>query len=207
VCAADLEALIASRSETAEEVMCPDPSCGTRQYEAALLVSAISKDSFTTWMRGKERRIEASLAAGMEEQLKERLEAKLAEYSAVDGDVKRHTDTIIERFINISCPRCSAVFVDFDGCTALTCGVPTCNAGVCAGCLMDCGQDAHQHVPRCPNNPARTDLFTTLDRWKAAMAERTKRLVKQYLEEDIHEKSVRRKVVERLQSVTGVEFA
>jgi hypothetical protein len=211
VCAADLEALIASRSETAEEVMRPDPSSGTRQYEAALLVSAISKDSFTTWMRGKERRIEASLAAEMDAQLMERLKAKLAEYSAVDGDVKRHTDAIVERFVNASCPRCRAVFVDFSGCTALTCGVSSCKAGFCAWCLMDCGRDAHQHVPRCPDNPVRTDenadqFFTPQDKWNAAMAERTKRLVKQYLEEDIHEKSVRRKVVQRLQSVTGVEL-
>jgi hypothetical protein len=58
-------------------------------------------------------------------------------------------------------------------------------------------------VPRCPENPARTDrnadhFFTTQDKWNAAMAERTKRLVKQYLEEGIRENSVRRKVVERL---------
>jgi serine/threonine protein kinase/Ran GTPase-activating protein (RanGAP) involved in mRNA processing and transport len=211
VCTVDLEALISSRAESADEVQCPDPSCGTRQYEAALLVSTISEASFATWMRGKERRIEATLAAGMEAQYKQQLEAKLAEYSSADGDVKRHTDAIVERFINISCPRCRAVFVDFSDCTALTCGVSTCKAGFCAWCLADCGEDAHQHVPRCPENPAKTDqnadlFYTTLDKWNAAMAKRRQRLVKQYLEEDIHDSSLRRKVVERLRVVTGDRF-
>jgi hypothetical protein len=108
VCTADLEALIASRSEAAEEVQCPDPSCGTREYEVALLASTVSRDAFATWMRGRERRTEATLVAGMEAQYRQQLEAKLAEYSAADGEVKRHVDAIIERFINISCPACRA---------------------------------------------------------------------------------------------------
>ena len=208
VCTADLEALIASRSEAAEEVQCPDPSCGTREYEVALLASTVSRDAFSTWMRGRERRTEATLVAGMEAQYRQQLEAKLAEYSAVDGEVKRHADAIIERFINISCPACRAVFVDFTGCTALTCGVSTCKTTFCAWCLADCGVDAHPHVLQCRENPVRTDptadpLFTTLDKWKAAMAERSGRLVRKYLEESIHESSVRSKVEDRLTAVVG----
>jgi Ran GTPase-activating protein (RanGAP) involved in mRNA processing and transport len=211
VCTADLEALIVSRAETADEVQCPDQSCGTRRYDAALLAAAISKGAFAAWMRGKERRIEAALAAGLEAQLKQQLEAKLAEYSAVDGDVKRHTDAIVERFVNISCPRCRAVFIDFTGCTALTCGVTRCKAAFCAWCLTDCGDDAHQHVPRCPENASRADehadpFFTSFDRWQTAMADRTRRLVKQYLEEDIHDTKVRKKVVERLQTLTSETY-
>jgi hypothetical protein len=45
--------------------------------------------------------------------------------------------------------------------------------------------------------------------WNTAMAKRRysrQRLVKQYLEDDIHDSSLRRKVVERLRVVTGDRF-
>lgn len=48
--------------------------------------------------------------------------------------------------INLKCPRCKAVFSDYEGCNALTCSVPSCRAGFCAICLQDCGNDAHQHI-------------------------------------------------------------
>ncbi len=48
--------------------------------------------------------------------------------------------------LNLKCPRCKAVFNDYDGCDALTCAVPSCRAAFCAICLQDCGQDAHAHV-------------------------------------------------------------
>jgi len=48
--------------------------------------------------------------------------------------------------LNLKCPRCEAVFHDYDGCNALSCGVASCKAGFCAICLEDCGHDAHPHV-------------------------------------------------------------
>lgn len=163
-------------------------------------------------MRGKERRIGAELAAEIDAQYRQQLEGKLAEYSAADGAAKRHTDAIVERFVNISCPRCRAVFVDFEGCTALTCSVSSCKAALCAWCLADCGKDAHQHVPQCAANPARTDpsadhFYTTANRWNAAMAERAERLVHEYLDDEVLDASLRQQVVERVASVTGKRFA
>ena len=43
--------------------------------------------------------------------------------------------------LNLKCPRCNAVFHDYDGCNALTCS--SCRAAFCAVCLKDCGIDAH----------------------------------------------------------------
>lgn len=48
--------------------------------------------------------------------------------------------------LNLKCPRCEAVFHDYEGCNALTCSVPGCKAAFCAVCLKDCGHDAHPHV-------------------------------------------------------------
>lgn len=48
--------------------------------------------------------------------------------------------------LNMKCPRCSSVFVDYEGCNALTCWKTDCRAAFCAICLQDCGADAHSHV-------------------------------------------------------------
>ena len=67
---------------------------------------------------------------------------------------KRHIE---EDLLSLKCPRCHAVFVDFNGCFALTC--ESCKAGFCGWCLADCGNDAHAHVRGCVRNRAGGDLF------------------------------------------------
>jgi hypothetical protein len=57
---------------------------------------------------------------------------------------------IVSEILNLGCPRCRIVFVDFEGCFALTCHA--CGCGFCAWCLLDCGVDAHTHVPGCKEN-------------------------------------------------------
>jgi hypothetical protein len=64
--------------------------------------------------------------------------------------------------LSLKCPRCEAVFLDFEGCFALTCSRLDCRAGFCAWCLKDCGRDAHSHVPLCPEGKglfARREVF------------------------------------------------
>jgi hypothetical protein len=56
---------------------------------------------------------------------------------------------IVENILNLRCPRCKSVFIDFDGCMALTCTYRNCGAGICGYCLVDCGYDAHAHVNQC----------------------------------------------------------
>eukprot|EP00041_Stephanoeca_diplocostata_P031446 m.979467 g.979467 ORF g.979467 m.979467 type:complete len:431 (-) comp23961_c0_seq53:2783-4075(-) len=70
-----------------------------------------------------------------------------------------HNLGIVEKILTLRCPRCSTAFVDFDGCLALTCCKNTCRCGFCAWCLVDCGDDAHAHVPRCPERPPGDNLF------------------------------------------------
>jgi hypothetical protein len=57
---------------------------------------------------------------------------------------------IVDELLTLHCPRCSAAFVDFSGCFALTCH--RCSCGFCGWCLGDCGADAHAHVLACPHN-------------------------------------------------------
>ena len=63
---------------------------------------------------------------------------------------------ITENILNLRCPRCKHVFVDFDGCFALTCVYQGCGASFCAWCLRDCGGDAHTHVANCLENHTKT---------------------------------------------------
>lgn len=58
--------------------------------------------------------------------------------------------------LNLCCPRCKKIFLDFDGCFALAC---TCGAAFCGFCLQDCGEDAHPHVRKCELNPVPNEYF------------------------------------------------
>ena len=49
---------------------------------------------------------------------------------------------IADRDLNLRCPRCALVFVDYRHCNALTCSNAVCRAAFCAVCLEDCGADA-----------------------------------------------------------------
>jgi hypothetical protein len=75
---------------------------------------------------------------------------RLQKMSELDREVHLLRFKITEEFFNLRCPRCKSVFIDFDGCFALTCGNKHCDCHFCAWCLADCGTDAHPHVVRCP---------------------------------------------------------
>jgi hypothetical protein len=69
----------------------------------------------------------------------------------------------IEDMLNLKCPRCEMVFVDFRNCAALTCGQAGCGAAFCAWCQEDCGADAHGHVANCPAKPPGADVYYDRD--------------------------------------------
>jgi len=77
-------------------------------------------------------------------------EAAAAAAAAGGAAVAQHRNAFLN-VLNMACPRCGMVFVDFDGCCALACRRPGCRANFCAYCLEDCGRDAHPHVRRCPH--------------------------------------------------------
>mmetsp|Transcript_75679 Transcript_75679/g.204365 ORF Transcript_75679/g.204365 Transcript_75679/m.204365 type:complete len:99 (+) Transcript_75679:595-891(+) len=92
----------------------------------------------------------------------------------------------------LRCPRCSAAFVDFDGCLALTCY--RCRGAFCGLCLMDCGADAHQHVQSC--NSHHGYFMTALD-WEAFQKKRRLKALKAYLDTDVPQ-NLREKVRDRV---------
>ena len=119
------------------------------------------------------------------------IEAALAA-DLVERQVNQAVLPIQNSFLTLSCPRCDAAFLDYNGCAALTCG--QCNAGFCAVCLADCGNDAHAHVLVCPDNPTNPrSYWVTQDQFNAVHREIRQRQVEAYL--DTLDADVRARIV------------
>lgn len=104
---------------------------------------------------------------------------------------------IKNNILSLQCPRCSMVFIDFEGCFALTCGNQRCRAGFCAWCLKDCGDDAHSHVANCPENDSR-DVFGNFQTFDRHHVLRRKEKVKSYLQ-SLNPPNIRIDVFKRVQ--------
>jgi hypothetical protein len=92
-------------------------------------------------------------------------------------NARRH---IVDELLTLKCPRCRAVFLDFEGCFALTCH--RCKCAFCGWCLADCNADAHAHVANCPHNTAGRGVFGTQEAFQRAQIDRRQRMVHDYLQ-------------------------
>ncbi|TMW58426.1 hypothetical protein Poli38472_009985 [Pythium oligandrum] len=102
-----------------------------------------------------------------------------------DAVCERHVHHIREELLNLRCPKCRLVFVDFEfeSCAALTCASANCTESFCAYCLAPCGQDAHKHVQKCEKNPNLPYYFTTEADFLRIHRERRQRLIQEYVDE------------------------
>lgn len=138
-------------------VRCVDPGCGAPVFSDAALAKALPEAAFTQYTAAKERVAEQRINAQLEHDFEERLQVERARAAAAGGDAEREATRqhIVERILTLACPRCQQVFVDYDGCMALTCSRVGCGCGFCALCQADCGNDAHQHIGHgCPLAPS-----------------------------------------------------
>uniref|UniRef100_A0A7S3AK67 RING-type domain-containing protein n=1 Tax=Haptolina ericina TaxID=156174 RepID=A0A7S3AK67_9EUKA len=106
---------------------------------------------------------------------------------------------ILEENLTLKCPRCKQAFFDFQGCTALDCS--RCSCKFCGWCLHDCGdKDAHPHVANCDVKPPECDVFypRPLERFNRHWRERKAMLVRQTLNEMLHDDAERAEVREAL---------
>lgn len=83
-----------------------------------------------------------------------------------ESDLRLQDEVLIDK-----CPKCSAVFFDYDGCNAVKCS--RCNEAFCAVCLQACGEDAHAHVRTKHGNlyDAPAASKARLERQRAGLAE------------------------------------
>ena len=126
-----------------------------------------------------------------------RLRSEFEQTLAKSGE-EREAHLLIRKIrneiLNLRCPACGAVFVDFEGCFALRCAVSTCRRAFCAWCLVDCGKNAHKHLAVCPegNGSFWGDLTAFNAHHKKRRAARIKALLKE------ESKMIQRKVLDAL---------
>ncbi|KDO19060.1 hypothetical protein SPRG_15725 [Saprolegnia parasitica CBS 223.65] len=103
---------------------------------------------------------------------------------SVNPTVTDHARRICNEILTLACPKCKAAFLDFSGCTCVTCGNTNCNTNFCANCLayhdLDSGA-CHSHVRSCPSNPNQGDYFVSAQQLQATHASARKKQTAAYL--------------------------
>lgn len=166
-------------------VFCPGNGCKDAPYSDADIAQHVPEQIFAVYNDGMKKLIENQLAKEIRQEERDRLEREQARLAAMDKlqrevhDSRKH---IVEELLTLKCPRpgCRQAFVDFTGCFALTCS--RCSAGFCAWCLADCGSDAHGHVPDCPENPQRGNVYGQAVDFDQSQKERRRRKVREFLQ-------------------------
>ena len=156
-------------------------NCAT-PYSEYTIAGHTSEAVFCVYLDGKRRLEEHRLVTEMEQDFEARMERERARIATLKEEELRVEQTcrhIQERILTLKCPRCAAAFLDFEGCFALTCH--RCHCGFCAYCLVDCGKDAHKHVPRCKHNQRGQGLFGKNEDFQAAQHQRRERMLQEYL--------------------------
>ena len=128
---------------------------------------------------------DAALFAQGQREEEERAKQMQESENAIDKLVRTLSDEM-----NNKCPRCKQVFYDYDGCSALVCRNTECKAGFCAFCFKDCkeeGNDAHQHVALCEENPEKGEIFVSKEKILLFYEQRKRRLVHDRMREHLQE--------------------
>ena len=173
-CSGELRKLLATQGQ----LKCCIPECKQLFLDSEVLRVG-GNDLFESFLQAKNRVMELAISKDAEARLNSEID-RLMKMDADQREVEHLRREIVNKVLNLSCPRCGLVFVDFSDCFALTCS--RCNCGFCAWCLQDCGDDAHAHVANCPHNitPGRA-VFGDFTLWRQSNQQRTQRKVEHKL--------------------------
>jgi hypothetical protein len=154
-------------------------------YTASAFIGEAKQDVFESLqqlraLKFKEKEVKIELEQ-QEIRLRAEFDAVLAK-SGEEREVHQLVLKVREDVLNLKCPGCHAVFLDFDGCFALTCSVNTCKMAFCAWCLKACGDDAHAHVQKCPLGKGQ-GLFGKIDVFHAHHVVRRSGIISQLLQD------------------------
>ena len=135
-------------------LLCPDTDCTEEITLQNAAEKKIPKNLFDLLEKQKTAFETKKVVEKALQEQKDRMDNEHRRLMAIQDIEEREAEKIrldlIENVLTLRCPRCKTAFLDYTGCAALTCS--TCKAGFCAICLKDCGNDAHAHVVRCPEN-------------------------------------------------------
>ena len=158
---------------------CPHPECG-KEYSDKQIVRHMQDDNMLVFMAFKQELSEHRAVQEYEQQRREK-EERLRRMSRVEREAENCRQYITESILNLCCPRCGAVFVDFSGCFALTCS--QCSCAFCAWCLSDCGNDAHACAAACSaKNGGGGGYFDSDDKFHAHHRQRRQALLDAHMQ-------------------------
>ena len=153
---------------------------------ADLMIGKVaSPRAFDAYTACRREIVEEQLAKAAEAKVKARVAQELETLQRLSEEeraVRQCRLHITEQLLNLRCPNpngCNQVFVDFQGCFALTCS--KCGCGFCAWCLEYCDRDAHAHVRECAAKKNADPYYGTVEEFHQAHRVRRKREVQQYL--------------------------
>jgi hypothetical protein len=146
------------------------------QFDDAFVALKAGSDVFAQYRQANETAIEVQVCRREQERNRK---AMIEMREATKSSVQKHRLTIAETVLTLCCPRCKAPFIDFEGCFAVRCSACTCN--FCAWCLLDCGDDAHAHVKRCPKSLVPGGYYGQLKQFNEVHAKRRQQEVAAYL--------------------------
>ena len=156
-----------SSVDTLGNVKCPHPKC-KNMYTVQLMIDN-KADAEATEALEKLRMMaygHKEAAAAKAQILEEiRLEEERIQNIKDDDEREAHIlkKRIVDDILSLRCPKCRSVFLDFTGCFALTCHID-CRAGFCGWCLKHFGDDAHAHVPHCPEGQGMHAPFAAFEK-------------------------------------------
>ena len=175
------------------------PQCNAA-YSIHSLRMHINDDAYRVFDETKTRIKEGQIHEEAQKQAEDLFQRRKQE-----NEMDRHKRHVVEKILNLVCPRCARAWVDFNGCCALKCsawvrGDPNSCCQFCAYCLKDCGQDAHPHVraKACPGNS--DGLFLKpVKKIHGIHRDRRTRMLTEYLDARIGMDSQRNELVLSLQ--------
>jgi hypothetical protein len=180
---------------------CPHPGCGDAYNVQHTIDSKADREAIQALEELRSNaRVKKGVVAALEQrnrevQLENERIQKIKDLDEREANVIKRG--IVDDILSLRCPECKAVFDEFMGCFALTC---TCRAGLCAWCLKSFGDDAHAHVPFCPERKA-GGMFHPFDVFTEHHRARRQKAV-----QDIFDGLQVPRVKEILRGILGVEL-
>ena len=171
ICKKDFNDLVShkiSKSGSDPKVLCPVPNCdGNDPFSLRTLQDGLSHETFEKYFHSYRAFVEAQEAMKANQLLQKEIES-MEKRIQLEGELclirKR-----IEDIASSKCPHCKNAWIDFDGCSALTCHISTCKANFCGFCETEhSSEEIHRHVSSCQFNPKLGAVFTSKEEFKEA---------------------------------------
>eukprot|EP00942_MAST-04A_sp_MAST-4A-sp1_P008605 g8605.t1 len=159
------------KTENLYSICCFQRGSGCKgAFSAQKSAPFVPSEVFKTYFKKSEELITKKLEIEKDKDM-EKMKRELLEKSREEMALLIKRQEIVD-ITYLKCPRCKRVFLDYNGCAALTCsGEGGCGAHFCALCQIDCGADAHSHVKECALNPQPGGYFVSEDKWKSIINE------------------------------------